>query len=638
MTQNKTRKLPGIIRKTAQYGLVFFAVGFDAAACPPLPILLYPVNEVYAQNGWDIPDLPDDAVAVIGDSYVLKSDYKEWLYRKIGFEPNVKKEFLVKHRLEEMLREKGVDLDKNLNHILDHVFRYELNNGPFETLEAWHGMSSRIAETKESETFRETIDVLVRDVYLYVLYLMENWDVMQPALLANFRVDPGLLSVAEGDAELYPVIKVINAYAIWQRYSERIRPEIEWDMLAGQDLNLPDQTEAYIDWLYENHNTKFLVENRLGMILALKNKEAQNLVISPEVVAKEYALRLQVYEEEVEQFNLGLPASAIPLEVSPVYKEYIMTEVHDDLNKSKAHRHLNPLEEHELILRYYDAFGFDGKRSEVQEIFRWVRRQRSAGRNPSYQEYAEAEKLRIWGEMEELRTKILKEGVEDFPLHAITANEAPELQKTGGRIDLVARYDVPEERWGAVQDHVEKLEELSLHELSPVMAGPWNTIDLFWVSESAAGERVYHTISRKLPPMAAFDLEAYRRNQAAARDELQGLKKRFADGGAFEALAEEYSDSFSLHGVDISDLYLEEYGYGFAKKVSEIAAGETALIETEYGIHLIHVKSRSFTPLTDELRAEILERYMTELADQDDRYALTTLQLYEANPYFRVTD
>ena len=79
--------------------LVMLACCFSDA-CSPLPVLLYPADEVYQRRGVDIPELPDDAIAVLNGNYLLKTDFKEWLYRKIGFDPVLREKFVVKPMVE----------------------------------------------------------------------------------------------------------------------------------------------------------------------------------------------------------------------------------------------------------------------------------------------------------------------------------------------------------------------------------------------------------------------------------------------------------------------------------------------------------------------------------------------------------
>jgi len=636
--RRKSIRLHRIFKMLALLCAVNFATHFDVKACPPLPVLLYPVDEVYAYNGWEIPELPDDAIAVIGDTYISKSDYKQWLYRKIGFEPDLKKQFLMRRRLTSILQEKDIDLERELQLIMDHFFRFEVRGRLYESTDDWHADIKRMENISEHESYRDAALPRVKEAYLEVLYLANNWDDIHANVLASLRVEDDAITVPGDDPELQHVLGLLNAFFISQRLAAWIQPYIAKMVLANQDLNLPDYTEEYIDWLYENHNTKFLVENYLGMVLSGWYAEENNLEISETVVQEEFTMRVGEYEELVSSFNRSLPVSAIPLEVSPIYVDYIMTEVVDDLHKSRAHRRATPLRPYELTKRYYDTYGYQGVRNEVREIFKWVRRRRASGPVPGYAEYVAAEEARIRAELEAVRESIIADGVANFPRHAITANRKPELQQTAGRVNLEELYGEPDGRWGAVRDYTDVLENLALNELSPVMKGPWNSIDLFWVADAGAGHRSYYMISRDLPPLAAYEYERYQQDLAAARKELKDLTQLITEGAAIENLAAEHSDSYSRYGVDISATYQQIYGYDFAKQIGDIPAGGLGIISSAEGLHLVQVVSRDVTPLTDEIRAKITKQYNEELANQDDRYVLTTLQLFSTNPYFRTTE
>ena len=631
-------RMQRIVRLLASVGLVqFFGVG-GLRACPPLPVLLYPVEEMYAERGLEIPDLPDDAIAVIDGEYIPKADYKEWLYRKIGFEPEWKKSFLMRLRLQQILEEKGIDLEKERELILDHFFRFEVLGRLFESTEDWHKQTERLRDVTEHETYRDAALPRVKDAYLEVLYLVENWDTMHADVLEALGVAHETLTVSGDDAELQHVLRLLNGFFVMQRLEAWIQPYMARQVLAEQDLNLPDHRGAYTSWLYENHNTEFLVENYLGMILSGRYAEEHNLEISDALVQEEFALRVQEYEGLVNRFNSRLPSSATPLAISPVYLKYVMEEVRDDFYKSRAHRRVTPLQPHARMKRYYDQYGFNGNRHEVREIFKWVRMRGNAADPSRYADYVAAEEERIRDELRALRDQILADGVETFPIYALSENRDPELQQRSGLVDYIDLYGDPDSRWGAVRSYTEKLENLSLHEISPVMNGPWNSIDLFWLAETNHYERVYYMITRELPPVAGFDHVSYKENLEAARNDLKALKDLIVEGACMEELAQEHSDSYERYGADISDTYQKMYGYHFAKQVSKIPEGELGIIRNDNGLHLIQVVSRTHTPLTDEIREKIVRQYHEELASQEDRYAITAERLHSVNPYFRTSE
>ncbi len=628
-------RMQRIVRLLASVGLIQILGVGGLRACPPLPVLLYPVEEMYAEKGLEIPDLPDDAIAVIDGEYIPKADYKEWLYRKIGFEPEMKKSFLMQLRLQQVLEEKGIDLEKERELILEHFFRFEVLGRLFESTADWYEQTERLQDVSEHETYRDAALPRVKDAYLEVLYLVENWDTIHADVLEPLGVAHETLTVSGDDAELQHVLRVLNGFFVMRRLEAWLQPYMARQVLAGQDLNLPEHRDAYTSWLYENHNTEFLVENYLGMVLSGWYAEEHNLEISEMLVQEEFALRVQEYEELVNKFNSRLPSSATPLAISPVYLEYVMEEVRDDFYKSRAHRRVTPLQPHARMKRYYDQYGFNGNRHEVREIFKWVRRRGNAADRSRYADYVAAEEERIRDELRVLRDQIIADGVETFPIYALSENRDPELQQRSGLVDFIDLYGEPDSRWGAVRSYTEKLESLSLHEISPVMKGPWNSIDLFWLAETNHYGRVYYMITRELPPVAGFDHVAYKEDMEAAWNELKALKGLIAEGASMEALAQEHSDSYQRYGFDISDRYQSLYGYHFAKQVSEIPAGELGVIQSEDGLHLVRVISRTHTPLTDAVREEITRAYHRELASQEDRYAITAKRLHSVHPYFR---
>ena len=119
--------------------LVYCSSWTTSYACKPLPVLLYPADEEYRRKGLEIPDLPDDSVALINGTYIPKADYKDFLYEKIGFDSKIRREFVVNRSLKERLQANGVDTDVQKNIILENS-KYFDSLGVCRSLDDWVAM------------------------------------------------------------------------------------------------------------------------------------------------------------------------------------------------------------------------------------------------------------------------------------------------------------------------------------------------------------------------------------------------------------------------------------------------------------------------------------------------------------------
>lgn len=576
-----------------------------------------------------IPELPDHTVAKIGDKYILKEDYKAWLYRKIGFEPPRRERFVLHLALDKYLRERGIDPDRQKQIMIDNFFDFNrsgLSTSASEWIEMKEERSNR--GLTEPADYRSEIMPMVEDNYLGALYVMENWDELYEAGPRDFGAPDGLFDVQGGTAETRHIVHLNNALKMYNQYYSIISPIMREEVLAGMDMNIPDHVDEYKDWIYDRYDTVFLLENYLGMIISGMNAEKHDLQIVEEVAQQEFDLRVEDYQAELDAFNRYLPDTCIEMELTPVYADYIMEEVRDDLYKSRAYRNERPMKPHQIALRFYKEYGYEGQRIEAEEIFKWVRRRNSAQARTQDRQPAEEEAARIRNELNDLREQILAEGKESFYQHAITENYLGSLQRNAGRIDMDG--DLSE----FYAEHAEKLSDLSVNEISPVLEGPGSALSILWIVGVEWNGRVIHAISQHAPVDVNFDYLSYRDDLASAHDQLVDLKSRIENGQSITELAKEHSDNFRSTGGDISDIYEQNYGYAFAKELKSVPEGGLKIIKSNNGLHLVQVHARTETELTDDIRNRIITDYNRELADQQERYVIIKKLLHEYDPYF----
>lgn len=284
---------------------------------------------------------------------------------------------------------------------------------------------------------------------------------------------------------------------------------------------------------------------------------------------------------------------------------------------------------HQIALRFYEEYGYEGQRIEAEEIFKWVRKRNSSEARTQDRQPAEEEVARIRDELNDLREQILTEGKESFYQYAITENYLRSLQKNAGRIDM--DDDLTE----FYAEHSEKLNDLSVNEISPILEGPGSALSILWIVGVEWNGRVMHAISKPAPADVNFDYLSYRDDLASAHDELVALKTRIENGESITELAKEHSDNFRSTGGDISDIDEQNYGYQFAKELKSVPDGGLEIIQANDGLHLVQVHSRTETELTDDIKNRIITDYNRELADQQERYVIIKKLLHEYDPYFK---
>jgi hypothetical protein len=317
-----------------------------------------------------------------------------------------------------------------------------------------------------------------------VLYVLENWSEIYNLGLKKFEVDINVFDIAGDDEKVRQIIRLNNAFEMLEKFSSLISPHIMNIALPGEDLNLLDDTEEFKEWIYAHHSTVFLLETYLGMLLSYQNAEKLNLQISDETIREEFKIRVDDYKRQLEFSRKSLPEGSIPLEASPIYTDFILQEIRDDLYKSKAYRNEDPLKPHEILLRFYEQYGYEGQRCEVREIYKWVRVPRLRKRLPIHEEYAASEEARVRAELNAIRDAVLAEGTESFCKYAITEHDTPAQQRNAGLID-------PK---GLVIEQT--LRKMVLNEVSPVMNKSPYSLDLFWLAEGSGTNGVFYNISK----------------------------------------------------------------------------------------------------------------------------------------------
>ena len=248
--------------------LIGFTCSIRAYACNPLPVLLYPADEVYRSKGLEIPELPEDSIARMNGEYLSKADYKEWLYEKIGFDPEMRREFLINRCLKIRFESKGIDTEHQKELVFDN-FIYFNSLGVCKRSDDWVAMTQK-KDVVEPPFFREGLPPRIEKSYLEALYVIEYWETIYNLGLENFGVEFDSFSIQGEDEEVKNIVKLNNAYDIRDKFSSFILPHIINDVLAGEDLNLPDHTEEFKEWIYTYYHSVYLLETYLGMFLCVK--------------------------------------------------------------------------------------------------------------------------------------------------------------------------------------------------------------------------------------------------------------------------------------------------------------------------------------------------------------------------------
>jgi hypothetical protein len=613
--------------KIVRYRFNFWIIGLFAAlaaawvnACSPLPVLLYPADEVYQSKGLEVPELPEDSVAWLNGEFIPKVDFQEFLYRKVGFESDKRRDFVLKRCLINRFKAQGIDAEHQKEIISDHLFRFD-SQGIYTNCAEWVAMAEKRKNMKDP--YPSLTALRVENTYLKALYVFENWDEIYALGLDDFGVDYDIFDIQGEDAEVKQIVKLNNAVEILYQYSTVIDPHILHDVLAGQDLNIPGLEDEYKEWLSARYGTVYLLETYLGMLLSFQYGEAHHLQLSEKTIREEFKTRVDEYKMKLESCRKEFPSTCIPLAVSTIYTDFIMQEIRDDLYKSKVHRNATPLKPHEVLLRFYQQYGFEGQQCEVHEIYKWVRKRNLRKATPESEEMSALAQARVRSELNAIREAILTEGTESFFTYAITENDGLSQQKRAGEMDI---------RSLACE---QVLRDLTLDEVSPVLKeAPINKLYFSWLSESSGDARVYHGIS-KTYPSSRVDLVTYQKDCAAIQEELSGLQVLLEIGASIDTLAEEHSDSFDSTRGDISKTYQSDYGFSFAKEINSIPDGGTKIIQSLYGINLVQVSSRVITPYTAEVKKNIIQQYNDELADQNNRYVVVEKLFHEVNPYFK---
>lgn len=618
------------VRRRLTLGLLLFLAASEPTfAHEPAKVVMYPATKIYAEKGFEVPEMENGAIAVLNDELISLDEYKAWLNKKIGYSPAARVYYFTSHAMNEFFAERDFDLEALRRSLLENVYRYEMLERVYTSVDLWRDEYAEYELETVNLTKEDRLRAAERTkAYLYqTAFLMEMWDELLETVLSEQRLDPDSLSVEVDDPLLKSQIRENNAYFMAKRAMVILDKEIRGIALAEGDLQAIDK-KAYQDWIFDEYQSPLFTENYLAMRLVWGRAEAEGVTVADEAVQNLYEQRMEAYQKELDMLNVLLPEDCEPMAVDPEYAEYVKWECRVDLLGSYMYRASNPLKEHEIAKLFYDEYGFNGERCNVSEIFKWVRKRRISGDVPERQAELELEEMaRAQSELVDIQRRIKEVGVEKLPLFAMTENQKTVDQKNFGHVA------VPEDKFDDVS--LTMLSQLAENEMTDVFESGGIGLHLVWLMERTDKGPQYYQIFRPLFGRSGYNLEVFEKEREMDRSELERLKALVQKGEPIEDLAKEHSDSFNKYGANISDNYQRSYGYGFAEELSTMQEGEMKILQTPKGIHLVQFHSREVTELTEEIEAGYVNEYLSVRATDDELNDLSKILLYEANPYFQ---
>ena len=118
------------------------------------------------------------------------------------------------------------------------------------------------------------------------------------------------------------------------------------------------------------------------------------------------------------------------------------------------------------------------------------------------------------------------------------------------------------------------------------------------------------------------------RTREAAKERAKVVKEKIDAGGQLETIAKEYSndESVTLNNGFIRPTPLSYLDRGFAEALEKLKVGESTIVETEYGFHVVRLLKMqpAVRPSFDEVKAEML-------AQADKTYKQTIVDKYLAS-------
>ncbi len=618
------------MNKTWRVWISVFSLLFTsevASGHGPAKTVMYPADEIYKQKGLAKPQLSDDVIAVIGTKEFAKKPFKTWLQKRIGWDPEKREQYRIEMFLVDQLEQEGGDPEQDTGVLLNHLYQFEQRNRLYATSSEWireSGPPDRERKVLPPETL-QAVRLQLAQYGLKTLYTAANWERLFPVIFEQHGIPENCLRITGEDPSIDRIVQLNNAYYLAKRYNSALAIDIREQVLATNFFDPPLDRVAYENWIYETYQSPLLTENYLSMYLIEKRAQESGVQISEDAVQALLQPRLQTVEDAFRRYNAGNPELKTPMAMPPDLETFVKTECRIDLLGSRLYRKDHPLKAYEITKLFYDRYGYQGHRCEVSEIFKWVRKRKSRKRAKTYDAYLLSEASRLETELSGIRERILSDDAASFPLYAMLENENLAYQNTCGYLGETPVMGM---------DIARSLDELAIHEISPVLKSPMNALHLFWLADIEGGERRFHHICRQLPSRSAFDVETYHRERTMDREELEKLAKRIQGGEPIEILAEEHSDSFHRSGCDISDSYQTRYGFGFAKALVDMAAGELSIIPSAKGLHLVQLKKVTTTPFTPKMENQIVQKYDMSIASESELNELSKGLLYEFDPYF----
>jgi len=392
--------------------------------------------------------------------------------------------------------------------------------------------------------------------------------------------------------------------------------------------------KEYGEYIFKNANSFMLLENYVSTLLFAGKAKEMGIEVSETDVEKvlsqrvtEQLSRWKVNEETYNNLlkDMGMTENGF----IELLKNKNKREVLSDLYASRIIYKEKGITDSQVRERFEKEYGTGGRKYRLRHIFRFIRESYLTKTSGGYSAAIEKEKENAKKKIEAIRRRVELECLSRFAEIAMQVSEDPITRDFGGNIGRFV-----EGRFKGDFDRV--VPALKEGELSPVVESERGFHIVKVDKKDENGMDISHILAGVNHGFVR-DLRDWDIKKKKARGELEMLQGRLKAGEDFEELAGQYSDDYTkLYGSDISGRWESFWGSEFTKALKGLYKGDTAVIESAKGLHLVMVDDIIEKELNDEVKMELKREIESSVAPMNDILELAVRLLKEAKAYYKL--
>jgi parvulin-like peptidyl-prolyl isomerase len=587
-------------------------------AFPPMPGSIYDPDTEYAKLGEPVPELPAGTIALVGGKPVKESDFMKWLGSKLNTGETFSA-YIDEVLMEQKAKKLGItpgskELDSAVEARVD------------EDMKPYAGRS---IGKQDEERLRAGARARYAQYLVPALIIYREWKIPDEEIRKRFQDESkGNPSARFSEAARKEIRKKI-ALETAEREPDKLRDRLMKEakvsdlkegagdrkkelLITVNGRNI--RREDFARWfaLKYGSGTRVLETYIARMLIEARAKELGILVSGEDLRAARDAKIKEMQE------RMADPSRSGALE-----DEELLTDMYASRILFAQGRKVT---DGEITARFEKEYGWKGRKYGMKQIFKKVEKKYLDRSDPAYKKGAEELNAAARKRIERIYEKLKKEGPDSFRIIAQQESDDGKLRDIGGYMG--------EFNGAGGNDSInEAVRNLNEGEISGILETE-EGFHIIKIDSKKSGKTYVSRITVSKTPGLVLDRAQYNRDRKAARKQLEKVLKKLKKGYDFQTAASEYSDDYAANGCDISKTWEKRYGGSFGEQVMQID-GDTGIVESPEGLHIVKLEDFDITDLTPALRRRLDAEIRSEILPTQELVALAVRLMREAKVYYK---